>query len=292
MSQPNSSSSVKRELKELRTLYSIRPHFRDILVEGRDDAAWIRWYLSEKQVPHVRVYAVDDRVLISSETVTKYHPEVNARGRVVAAAHVFESWGLTQPSLTAIADADFDVFDRPEKVPSLLKTDYAAMEVYALEARPLSKFLAVSAKSDISAKDLTSLLKPAWASLYALRYVLHRHQDGAKLTDKFAQKCISKPKQVLVDVRKLLLATNPQPSRTVLEELLKLHLNYLNKLPPDAMQGIRGHDIAPLLVRYLGLKNDLADPGHIERLMRQAVESVDLDAQPLFQKLRVRISSS
>lgn len=285
------STSTRRELHELRTLYTLNPHFRDVIVEGRDDAAWVRWYLSEHGIEHVKVFAVDDRVTVPREIVVESHRDVNARGRVIALAKAYENWQPSQPSLTCIADSDYDVFDTEQPTASLLKTDFAAMEVYALAERPLSKFLVASAKSSVAANSLISILKPAWATLYALRYVLHRHSDGMALTDKFANKCVDNSGQMVADARGLLVSCSPSPTRDVLDQLLSIHADYLAQIPDDPLQGIRGHDIAPLVIRFLRLKNSMARPDEVERLMRQSIELRDLDEFDLFKSLRSRLVS-
>lgn len=285
------ASSVRRELSELRTLYRLYPHFRDVVVEGRDDAAWIRWFLSEYELEHVRVFAVDDRVEVPREAVLKFHSEVNARGRVVALASEYDGWGINNPALTCIADSDYDSLENTSQSRSLLKTDYAAMEVYALEERPLSKFLVTSAKSEVSAQDVVSILKPAWTVLYALRYVLHKHSEGTKLTDKFANRCVNSAGEVVADARELLRACNPSPSGDFLARLLELHEECLSQIPDSRLDGIRGHDIAPLIIRFLGLKNALARPDEVERLMRQSIERRDLEQFGLFSCLKSRVAS-
>lgn len=285
------STSTRRDLRELRTLYTIKPHFRDVVVEGRDDAAWVRWYLSEHQIEHVKVFAIDDRVTVPRDVVLNAHVDVNARGRVVALSAEYEQWQLGQPSLTCIADSDYDLFETAPSFDGLLKTDYAAMEVYTLSERPLTKFLLASAKSEVVAKDLVSMLKPAWATLYALRYVLHRHSDGLSLTDKFANKSLDSSGQVVDATRALLMSCNPSPTRESLDNLLALHADFLSAIPQNSLHGIRGHDIAPLVIKFLSLKNSMAKPEEVERLMRQSVELVDLDEFNLFKSLRSRVAA-
>ncbi|MEU0502753.1 hypothetical protein [Nocardia sp. NPDC005998] len=261
-----------------------------MIVEGRDDASWLKWYFAEHGID-AKAFSVDDRVTVPGDLVSTVHTEINARGRVIALAVESEMWGLPQPSLTCIIDSDFDIFEPSQTAVSLLKTDYAAMEVYALTERPLSKFLIASAKADIQASSLTALLKPAWAILYALRYVLHRHGDGAKLAKKFADKCINNAGDLVVNASELLRSSQPSPSRDALSQLLGLHQEYMRAIPEASLHGIRGHDIAPIIIRFLKLKNELADPKVVEHLMRQSVELIDLDDQPMFQQLKSRIAN-
>jgi hypothetical protein len=288
-----SNDQPRRRIQELRTLYTLKPHFRDVVVEGRDDAALLNWFMAEHGIPHVKAFAVDDRVEIPRDVVEPVHPEINVRGRVVALAHEAEQWGLAEPSITCVIDSDFDLLDgveRPEGI--LLATDYAAMEVYALETRPLSKFLLAVAKSELDVLELRSLLKPVWAVVFALRYVLHRHANGAALVDGFANACIDGAGDVVADASSLMRHVAPTPNAKRIQELLELHAEYIGRIPEADLQGIRGHDIAPVLVSFLRLRNDLAQPKQVERLLRQSLELRDLDEQPLFQRLLARLSAA
>lgn len=273
-------------------VYDRFPHFRDIYVEGREDAALINWYLAEKGLPG-RAYAIDDRVEIPRDLVTPLHPEVNARGRVVALADTLDSWSLVQPSVTCVVDSDFDLLDSsaPES-DSLLKTEYAAMEVYSLAERPLRKFLVTVAKNHTEPAEIVGLLKPAWAIVYALRYVLHRHEDGARMVENFSECCINRRGAIAADASELLRRTKPTPTRSRIAELLDMHADYLALIPGGGLQGIRGHDVAPLLIRYLELRNDLAKPSVVELLMRSSLDTADLDATALFPRIANRVSAS
>lgn len=284
-------SVTRRTLQELQVLYALHPNLRDVVVEGRDDAAWLRWYLAEHGLS-AGVYAVDDRVTVPSEMVRPVHQDVNPRGRVVALAAAAKGWSLPGPSLTCVVDADFDLFEAGESPDDLLTTDYASMEVYALAKRPLSKFLVSMAKSEIEAEELVALLKPAWAVVYSLRYVLHRHTDGARLADNFADRCFNSSREIVADVQELLRAVTPSPRREMLSEILKLHAEFLEKVPGgDSLQGIRGHDIAPMIIRFLRLRNDMAHPDNVEKIMRSALELRDLDDYDLFRRLRERVAN-
>lgn len=285
------TDKVKRKtLLELQTTYKLHPTIRDVIVEGRDDASLLKWYLRQFACAEVQVYAVDDRVSIPKEMVQSVHRDINARGRVIALAAEAEKWGVSEQSLTCIVDADYDLLEEnAAEFSSLLKTDYAAMEVYCLQERPLSKFIANIAKSDISASSLVTLLKPAWTTVYAIRHVLHTATDGESLINNFAAKCIDNAGQVIADARELLRSSAPTLKSEALAALLELHQRYVDKIPDDALHGIRGHDIAPILIRFFGLKNTLANNEMVENLLRMGLESADLEEFQLFQALKRRV---
>jgi hypothetical protein len=286
-------SAIKKELHELRTLYRFHPKVRDVIVEGRDDAALLKWYLRSIGDLDTQVYAVDDRVDVPVEAIRSVHDDVNKRGMVVGLASLAETWQLEHPSLTCVIDSDFDLL-RTE-APSythLVRTDYASMEIYSLQEKPLSKFLLTIAKSDIEAPALVSMLKPAWATIYAVRFVLKTHCQGIGLVRAFAGKCFNTAGDVVAGARELLRASDSSIHGSTLETLLELHAEYLEKIPADDLNGIRGHDVAPLLARFLGLKNDLAKDDILERLMRVSLEVADLHDHRLFETIRSRVRLS
>ncbi|WP_139361524.1 MULTISPECIES: hypothetical protein [unclassified Mycobacterium] len=284
-------STTRRQLEELRTLYEIRPHFRDVVVEGRDDAALLRWYLAQCSMRNVRVYAVDDRVEIPSEAVKKVGQDIGARGRVIALAHEFDRWSTRQPTLTCIVDGDFKLFEPMPDSSSLLTTDYAAMEIYSLGDRPLSKFLSICARTDLSASLILDTLNPVWTALYVIRFILHRHAGGHSLVKKFAEKSLATNGDVTLDARELLRASISGAGKEEVGRLFDLYMEHLERVPPNTLHGIRGHDVAPLLIRLLGLQNELAIPSVVEHLLRQSIDPLDLDENQLFIDLRNRLTN-
>lgn len=281
-----------RTISELETLHRLHPHFRDIFVESREDAGLFRWYLTEHDVKNAKIFAIDDRVEVPGELVSTVHPEINKRGRLVALAAQADSWRLPEPTVTCIIDADFDLLDGSigDAEGALLATDYAAVEVYALEDRPLSKFLMTAARASVEPGVAIQSLKHAWAIVFALRYVIHREHDGLRLSDNFATACVDGACRVIANPAALVRLISPSPSREVAAEILERHAELMALIPTDSLQGIRGHDAAPMLIRYLGLRNEMANVGHVERLLRASLEKVDLDQQPLFVRLIARVS--
>lgn len=289
----SSTKERRKTLTELETTYKLHPTIKDVIVEGRDDANLLKWYLRQFVGAEVQVYAVDDRVDIPRELVESVHRDINARGRVIALAAEAEKWGVSEQALTCIVDADYDLLeDHILDFPTLLRTDYAAMEVYSLHERPLSKFIANIAKSEISASSLVARLKPVWAMIYAVRYILHTACDGQSLVHNFAAKCVSTSGQAMADARELLRASDPTLKGESLAALMELHQRYVDKIPADTLDGIRGHDIAPMLIRFFGLKNSMANEETIETMLRMGLEAADLESFELFQVLKQRILGS
>lgn len=286
------TSPVRRTLEELKTNYLLYPEYREVFVEGRIDARVLKWFLSENGLTDVQVFAVDDRVDVPSEVVCAVHPEVNARGRVVALAQTSAAWGLSGPSITCIIDADFDCLDNPNygACATLLCTDYSAMEVYVLKERPLTKLLGQVADPGTLANQVVATLTPAWRRLYALRYVAHRHSDELSPPKSFAKRCIQQNGE-LRSVSEMIRTFSPSPTQDEVERLSRIFDATIKNLPKHPLQGIRGHDIAPLLISFLGLTNEFAKDEVIEALMRQSMELRDFMEENLFERLILRLKA-
>src|SRR5580700_6636570 len=102
-----SASVTKRPLRELRTLYEVQPHIRDVIVEGRADAHLIQWYLNERDLVAI-VHAVDDRAEVTSDLVVRHGGEIGPRGRVIGLAHQVDEWEIAETTVTCIIDSDRD----------------------------------------------------------------------------------------------------------------------------------------------------------------------------------------
>jgi len=271
-------------------MYESRPHLRDVVVEGRNDAALLRAYVAELDLPHVQVHAVEDRVAIPREVLVAHGLDLRSnRAKVQALAYEAERWSVNEATLTCIVDADFDCFADSRKSRFLLTTDYAAMDVYGLLERPFTKFLSVAAKSGASANEVLGVLKPVWELAFVVRYALQLGHGEQATLGRFEEKCVPRPGEVHVDMARVLEAVNPLPRGARRADLENECDRLLAALPEGPLTAIRGHDIAPLLRAFLGLKNELAKPETVELLMRLAIENGDLHEQPMFRDLGVRL---
>lgn len=285
------TSTTKRKPEELRTYYGLYPKFRDVVVEGRDDAAWLRWYLADHQFDDCRVVAVDDLVDLPSTVVTSHgHMDNGNRARVYTLSQIAAEWRLSETSLTCIIDSDFEIFEETVETEGLLKTDFAAMEVYALGSRPLAKFLGL-VKAVQSGPDVIKALLPLWHMLFVLRYVAPREVPGSRMVNGFERHGKACTGEDPSRWRPLLKAIHPIPNKEDCERILGACCTYFERISTDSLQGIRGHDIAPVLIEHLGLKNHQRDQSVVEQLMRSCVEARDLDEFPMFKELRLRVSS-
>lgn len=276
-----------RTLTELRTLYEIQPQLRDILVEGRDDARLIRWYLREHEIRKVQVYAVDDRVEIDSAKVFAAGGEVGPKGRILAVATEAANWVLLQDNITCIVDADRDCLGSLSKFAHLLITDVGSMDVYCFQQRPLQQFIDVVVSRNESASELITELVGPLNDLFLVRAALH--EVGVAVVDGFAN-CFDPRLESALNVdelvrRSLAVARLGQRQGEVLSRVEQLRM----QLPENQMMAIRGHDIGPLLIKRLRLKNEWARADVVEKALRGCLTVSDVDDYPLFSTLKDRV---
>jgi hypothetical protein len=281
-----------RRFEDLRVIHEkLEPKLRDVYTEARSDASLFRWYFKQVGVKASGVYAIDDRVEVDSAAVLAAGAEVGPRGRLVALAAEVASWGLTQPAVTCIVDADRDhIFGGPE-FPDLLKTDGGSIEIYGFAPRPLQNFLDVVLQGDWDAEQLIETLMPVLNELFLIRSVLHLYGPEIPLIEKFSACCGPKGEEWEVQSEELILrslAVAAAGSRRgyVLSKLEEAR----GLLPADRRKAVRGHDIAPLLIKALHLTNDWAKPKVLELSWRGCLGLEDLQGAALFETLRVRLT--
>lgn len=288
----STADATLRTPEELRTLFELRPHLRDVIVEGRSDALLVQHFLRHAGASdHLRVLAVDDRARIDSETVRRFGASVGARGRVVALAEHASTWALPEPSLTCIVDLDWNSIERPEARDGLLYTDFGSMDVYALQSGVVQKFLELVVGDITDADTIIREIIPPLRDLFAVRYVLHRHGPDIPVVHNFTSCCGTVGGTLSVDIEELLRRSLNRVERfTEFERLLPIVLEIRQSLPAEPLQSVRGHDIAPLLIYRLNLRNQWAIPETVEAALRGCLEMGELLRFPMFAALHDRVS--
>lgn len=282
----------RREPNELRALYSTRPTVRDVIVEGDEDYGLVRWFLEAASIVGPVVYPIDHRAFITRHEVEDKGFYRGPRGRVETLATLYGEWGLPTPSLTCVIDADRDfLVQEPPTEECLLRTDFGSIECYTLEERVLAKWLRLTVGSDEDAAALIERVVPVLTSLFYLRVALHESGLGYGLTPKFPSCCVfgAEPH---VDVEEALRLTMKEPDAADdRAAIAKRHAELLAAgSPADAREHIRGHDIAPVLRKTLGLKNALGADLWVERTLRTSLEFENLCEYVLFSDLLNRLS--
>ena len=282
----------RRKVADLETLHiDLEPRLRDVYVEGRSDQQLFMWYFREAGISVSGVYAVDDRAEVPSDQVLAAGAEVGPRGRIVGLAHAASLWNMSHPGITCIVDADRSLLVPESAIPGLLLTDYAAIEGYLFQARPLDQFLQLVVGTDVESRSVIDLVTPALNDLYVVRAVLHLEGPNVRLIERF-QRCCSLRRgvwEVNTDelISRSLAAAGASQER---ERVISQYAVYRNQMPSDPSVAIRGHDIAPMLIEALELRNDLAKPDVVERALRGCLNLDDLDDQPMFRALRARLT--
>jgi hypothetical protein len=287
-----SADDSRRKVADLALLHAeLEPQLRDVYVEGRSDQQFFRWFFREAGIPVSGVYAIDDRAHVPSEQVLAAGAEVGPRGRVVALAHAASDWGMEKPGVTCIVDADRSLIVPELVVPDLFYTDYAAIEGYLFQPRPLEQLLRLVIGSDADANGVIEVMTPMLNDLYVVRAVLHLEGPNVPLIDKFYRCCRRHRGAWMVDVEDLIARSlAPLGRSSDRERLVAKFAEYRLKVSEPTLSVVRGHDIAPMLIRELDLKNDLAKPAILEQAWRGCLNLADLDTQPLFQALRARLT--
>jgi hypothetical protein len=244
------------------------------------------------------VFAIDDRVSISASDLreTGLDLEVGARGRAIALAATCEfTLGAEQLGVTVVVDADFAYLAGAPDLNCLLVTDHPSMEGYALSQRPLERLLRVSLHQPrtITPTVVRSAILPALRDVYAVRFALH--QVSIACIDDIAGVCTltakssgaSIPELIRRSLTGLRKAEWPRPP----EELAAAALSARDRMAPLDHTG-RGHDIAVLLIAFLGLRGIAAHPDNVEMAMRTCFEAADLNGLAMFEALKARMAAA
>lgn len=284
-------------LDALMTLYELEPTLRDVYVEGRADLGLLQWLFLEENI-HGAVFAVDDRVEVPSDVVKDLGQDTHsARGRAVALAIIaHRHLGPDQLCVTVVVDADFAHIVGPVPVDRscLFMTDDTTVECYVLEPRPLNKLLrtCLHVADSVTAEDVRSAVMPALGDVLATRIVMHEMGVGA--VRDVAGVCRLLPNESAADIRELLRRSLTKVPRAEwpsgLDELVEWALAYRDLVASSGQSG-RGHDVAPLLIAYLGIKGPLANVEALEAAMRACLDPEDLRDRPLFKQLRARLTA-
>jgi len=248
----------------------------------------ISWFLRVRGIENIRVYAIDDRADVPAEIVAPVHADINKRGRIVGLASQITDDDESR-CLTCIIDADFDIFEPlGAKYPHLLRTDFAAMEIYALHNESFDKFLALNTTSSESSSELLASLSPVWQALFAVRYVLK--SANVSLVSRFWKSLSESNGTRTADLDYLLRQSAPA-ERQLWDDLRARVENLLETTTFPALQGIRGHDVAPVLRHFLKFHNTNITDSEVEDLLRTSIEVSALALNPMFLALEARAST-
>lgn len=249
-------------LAALIALYQFEPSLRDVYVEGRTDAGVLSWYFMETDIEAL-VFPIDDRVQIPQQLVDELRLDTGARGRAIAlAVHCERELGKGQQVVAVVVDADFARITGPMQIEHscLLMTDGPALEHYALADRPLTKLLRVSLRlpEQVLASDVREAILPALRDIYAARQVLQSY--NIRCVDDVGAVCHLVGGDSRADIGELIRRSLTRVARgewpADVPELVESAV-VIRGWIEGAFQSGRGHDIAVLLVKYLGLRGPM-----------------------------------
>ncbi|MCB5272991.1 hypothetical protein BJG92_00503 [Arthrobacter sp. SO5] len=281
-------------IDEIAALAEFEPEATLVFTEGRHDASLFQWFMDDLRLSGTAV-AVGDRVFIPREQTEKYSTDHGERAKAVTLSSELEGLlgrGLRQ--FVVIVDADWTSVLGPQPINRdyLLVTDFPSIEHYALQDRPLKRFfsLALGQPESPSAADLYMVMGPALAVIAAVRVALHQY--GIKGIANPADACTFSKNSISVTtselVRRCLSKISKADREHSLEELTSQANSYIEMLGNLGQLG-RGHDVAPVLVKYLGLKGHYAAPDVVESLLRTSLHPSELREWPLFSELEQRL---
>lgn len=269
-----------------------------MIVEGRHDARFFANFLrdiSDLSSIGFRVYAVNDRVDLPADVVIEAGFDDGDRGRVLTLAAAAASWpDIGRRCLTCVADADraFIRNDLPDS-DVLLATDFGSLECYALTERVLSKFVAVVLReSEPDGTSLLAALLPPLVAVFVARAALHHASTGCGLTAEHIKRQDLSQSDLDKSLVKRALPQGAQGNE-LYSAAMEVAVVIWRSIPVDEpRKAVRGHDIAPVLINHLRLRNDYAHAETVERSLMACVEYVDIEAYPLFRQLVARIASA
>lgn len=293
------TAAKRYTVAELRTLYALFPNVRDVVVEGRYDARFIRHFIEDTRASldegvNINVFAINDRVALEDTDVIAAGFESGERGSVLTLAVRASTWPqAVRECLSCIVDAD-RAYVRPDLPDAdvLLVTDHGSLETYALTPRVLSKFVQVVLHLDRpSGEELLAGLLPVLTDAFCARAVLHWSGLGLRIKDTQIKK---QQMSANGECAEALLLANLPDGAAGLRELQKLQpslarLRAASIDQEDPRRSVRGHDIALVLINMLGLKNKWADEAIVESALLGCIERRDIEDEPLFQRLMVRL---
>ena len=249
----------RRTIGDLKARYEMKPHFRDVYVEGPTDVRIFRRFLSEFGLSRdVAVYPIEtvDVPILKLDLIDSDSDEGDGgnKARVVSLALALTENGEKDcDQVTCIADADFDHFlGKKYPTTSLLLTDFTSMELYLFGEDTVSKVTSMYCGEKISsAAALLEVLRPVLIDLFTIRLtaVLLKMNIPWLTPEKC---CVLNDDKIAFDsnqfVHKFLSKGNSLARKAEFEhELSKIRENPVK----EVRNAIRGHDFISLLNWYL-----------------------------------------
>lgn len=290
-----SSSGEYSTLEDLITRATLEPTLLEIYVEGAEDAK-LFGFVFERIGLDVSVFAISDRIEIRRPEVEALWPDYGERSKLQTAAAVLDlSLGSDGHSYCFVVDSDWAAAVGPIPLigSSLIHTDGPSIEHYFFEHQSFSQALAVGlGASGVDGPKVRQILSGALRDLASARIFL-ANADVA-IIEKFVALVTFKRDSSSADaveiVRRSFNAANraPEFDRDDVAQQVKQYRAWLD----DVEHSGRGHDIAHLLIKYLGLKGAFASTAVVEAVVRAAFDPESMANSALFANLRHRLTGA
>jgi hypothetical protein len=277
----------KRTIDELTTLYDLEPDIRDIFVEGSTDKSFLDWYLRRKRLANVSVYPIDlVDVPNSLLEAFGFQPGSN-RCKVVALSRALARHEGSPRRVMCIIDRDSDGASfAGNQSPYLFQTDGNSIELYAFTPAVMEKFLLVTLGGFPRSVDaLMSQIMRILERVYAIRQANESLGWGMSWIPFLSYVTLDTGTLSFreSDFTRAYLQKNKRwPSRLHFTEAVA---DILRKMSPDPKRRMRGHDLADIVrmaVMKLQKARSFGNSDTVEGCLMTAIESGDLERQPLF----------
>ena len=250
-------TAPQRTLNELRVLYDARPGVRDVVVEGRRHAGFVRSFLRSQGIRSAVVYAVGDRAEIPAGDVRSVGVDVGERGKVIALAVASATWGaVAGRALTCMIDANGDCLadgELPgESLPNLIRTHLASFDSFSLNPDPLQRFIDIAVRRDLDAESILDQIIPALNEIFLIRHALKMSEKPVAIISRYMRLVNFSSGSIAVDTERIversLVAAG---AGSLISDVMANVQNLRGRLPDDRRRAVRGHDIAPMVVAHL-----------------------------------------
>jgi len=287
-------AAEKRSLKEVITLYTLHPEFRDVYVEGITDRLVVDRFLSKNKIKNFQVLEIDD-IDFSEQYSANPSLRRNNKKKIVSLSEELEKEFLSNlKGVSCIADKDFD--DLTGEIINnsyLIYTDFSCFDMYLFNVNVVRIFYKTVLRTfPIRPQKTLAELGKVLTEKYFIRLALKEKgsiKDEATITDLKKSVDIDKKTGVIrfdskIHLKKVLHNNNLQKNVDDYLECIEAHKG---KSSNEVRNCIRGHDFIHLFYIYINkIKNDIKlSEEMLERSLFQCIDYSELAKEPLFVKL-------
>lgn len=291
-------ASHRSEVDELRCKYDLEPTLRDIFVEGASDRHFLELFLPDLTTSSYAVREISDVSIPKEELAAKSLCQGN-RSRLIFLAEALEpDSGMCA---TIVIDRDYDdiylQYPAAAKLPNIVRTDFASIELYAYSVRPLNRLIKTMLRGfPVDASTVLDNLEPTLRKAYLFRISAMQISRGLSWVP--IERCctVLDNQELVLDeeefIKRWLGGNAAPPSRAKLVEQMQLL-----KHDGDRRCAIRGHDFSTLLYWYIGKvakkkQTAIVSVDILQRSLLTCVEFADIKDMDMFQRIKSRLESN